>query len=113
MSESLPAHFGLNNLHATLFTHHTAVLHTLVFTAVTFPIFDRAKDFSAKKSIPLRLERPIIDRFRLLHLPMRPRTNLLWRGNTNTNGTERGRIFRFLKQTQNTIQWDSPSPAVL
>ena len=40
---------------------------------------------SQNKTVFLRLERPIIDGFRLRHLTIAPGANLLWAGKADTN----------------------------
>jgi hypothetical protein len=87
----------LDHLHTAFFTDDPTVFHPLVFPTIALPIFDWAKDFGTKQSVTLWLKGPVIDRFRLLDLAMRPGADLLRRGDGNTDRTERGRIFGFLE----------------
>ena len=55
----------------------------LVLSAGAFPVLDRAENAFAKKAALLRLERPIIDRFRVLHFPFGPGTDRFGRSDRN------------------------------
>jgi hypothetical protein len=41
------------------------MFHALVFAAQAFPVSDRAKDAGAEQAIAFRLERAVVDGFRL------------------------------------------------
>ena len=62
--------FDWMTLNAALFAYHASVLKPLVFPPVTFVILGRTKYLGTEKTIPLRLEGPIVYSFRLL-LPRR------------------------------------------
>jgi hypothetical protein len=87
----------LDHLDAALFTDDPTVFHPFVFPTIALPIFDWTKDFGAKQPVTLWLKSPVINRFRLLDLAMRPGSDLLRGGNGDTDRTERGRIFGFLE----------------
>src|SRR5262249_38282259 len=53
------------------------ILHALVLAAQALVVLDRTKDARAEQAVPLRLERAVVDRLRLLDLAVRPRQNLL------------------------------------
>ena len=76
MAQTLAAHFRLRHFDAALVADHAAVLHAFVLSAETFPISDRTKDARAEKSVALRLEGAVVDRFRLGHLAVRPLPDL-------------------------------------
>ena len=79
MAEPLAAHLRLRDFDAALVADHAAVLHPLVFSAETFPIRDRAEDAGTEQPVTFRLECAVVDRFRLGHLAVRPRTDLFRR----------------------------------
>ena len=48
MPEALTPNLGKNDLNPTLLTDDTFVLHPLIFSAGTLPVFDWTKNFSAE-----------------------------------------------------------------
>ena len=75
VAHALAAHLGLGHLDAALLAHHAAMLQALVLAAQALVVLDRSEDLRAEKAIALRLEGPVVDRLRLLHLAVRPRTD--------------------------------------
>jgi hypothetical protein len=71
------AHFRLRHLDAALVADHAAVLHALVLAAQALPVGDRSEDLRAEQPVAFRLERAVVDRFRLGHLAVRPRHDLV------------------------------------
>ena len=112
VSKPLTPHFGLDNLDAAFLAHDAAMFHALVFSAVAFPVLRRAENLGAEQPVTLRLEGAIVDGFRLLDFAVRPRTDLLRRRETNTDRTERSRVFGFLIQVEYAIQRRPPSAGV-
>src|SRR6266498_5730768 len=112
MPEPLAAHLRLDDLHAAFLAHDAAVLHALVFAAVALPIFRWAKDLRTEKPIALRLESPIIDGLRFLHLAVRPLTDFLRRCNTDTDAIEIDGLPGFFEEFQNAVQPSSSSTNV-
>jgi hypothetical protein len=53
------------------------VANPLELPAVTLPVLDGTEDSLAEQTIPLRLERSIVDRFRLGDLAIAPGADLL------------------------------------
>ncbi len=53
------------HFNAALLTDHTAVFQALVLTAQALIIFYRPKDTGAEKAVTLRLERTVVNGFRL------------------------------------------------
>ncbi len=85
---ALAANLGLRDLDAALLAHDAAVLEALVLAAQALVVLDRAKDLGAEQAVALRLERPVVDRFRLLHLTERPRPHHVGRRQANTDRVE-------------------------
>ena len=79
VAETLTANLRLRDLDAALVADDAAMLHSLVFSAETFPVRNRAEDACTEQSVALRLECPVVDRFRLGDLAVRPRTDLVRR----------------------------------
>ena len=80
VAEALAAHLGLDDLDAALLADDPAVLHALVLAAVALVVLHWAKDLRAEEAVAFRLEGPVVDRLRLLHLAVRPLADLLRRG---------------------------------
>ena len=53
------------DFNTALVADHAAVLHALVLAAQALPVGDRTENPRAEQPIALRLERPVIDGFRL------------------------------------------------
>jgi hypothetical protein len=75
VAHALAAHLGLGHLDAALLAHDAAVLQALVLAAQALVILDRSEDLRAEQAVPLRLEGPVVDRLRLLHLAVGPRAD--------------------------------------
>src|SRR5439155_23320413 len=87
--QTLAAHLGLRDLHAAAIADHAAVADALVLAAVALPVLDRTEDLLAKETVPLRLERPVVDRLGPRYFPVRPTPDRLRRGQHDPNGIER------------------------
>ena len=103
MSHPLTANFGLNDFDTALFTHNPTVLHALITATKAFIIFHRPENFSAEKTIALRLECPVIDRLRLFDFAVGPGKNFFRRCDRNLHRIESDRIFWFFKITENVF----------
>ena len=66
VTHTFTAHFGQGNFNTTFLADDTAILHALIFTAKTFVITNGAENTRTEKTVFFRLERTVIDRFRLL-----------------------------------------------
>jgi len=97
VTETFTTNLARNDLDTTLFTDDATVLHALVFAAVTLVVFSWPKDFGTEETITLRLECPVVNRFRLLNFAKRTLTYLLGRRDRETNGVKIERVFRPLK----------------
>jgi hypothetical protein len=68
MTHSLPANFGLRNLHAASVADDTPETNPLIFAAVAFPILDRTENPFAEQPVFLRLETAVVYGFGLGNL---------------------------------------------
>src|SRR5438045_5149420 len=80
MAHAVSPDFGKGHLDPAFLADDAAILHALVLAAQAFVILDRPKDPSAEQPVALRLERPVVDRLRLLDLAVRPRADALRAG---------------------------------
>ncbi|MNQ82154.1 hypothetical protein D3C85_971980 [compost metagenome] len=85
---ALTTNLGQRDFNAALLADHTTVLQALVLTAQALVILDRAKDLGAEQAVTLRLERTVVDGFRLFNFTERPRTDHLRRCQSDTDGVE-------------------------
>ena len=85
MPHALAAHLGARDLDAAFVADNTLETNTLIFAARALPVLRGAKDTLTEQAVFLRLERAIIDGFRLRHLAVAPRANLLRAGEADTN----------------------------
>jgi hypothetical protein len=88
MPHALAPHLALRNLDPALIAHDTAVFHALEFAAETFPVGYGAEYLGAEQALAFRLERTVVDGFRLGHLSIGPRPDLLWTGQADPYGIE-------------------------
>src|SRR5690606_87346 len=85
---ALAAHLRLGDLDPALLADHTAVLQALVLPAKAFVVLDRPEYLGAEQPVALRLEGPVVDRFRLLDLAERPRPNHVRRSQPDADRIE-------------------------
>src|SRR4029077_12246354 len=88
MAHALAPDLGERHLDAALLADDALVLHALVLAAQALVVLHRAEDASAEEAITLRLEGTIVDRLRLLDLPIRPGQNFLRARNADANLVE-------------------------
>ena len=101
MRHALTAYLGLRYLDAAFLANDTAMLEALVLSAQALVVLDRTEYLGAEKAIAFRLERPIVDGLRLLHLAKRPGPHHVRRRQSDANGLEiidRVLIFEQLQQ---------------
>ena len=72
MAHALAAHFRQRDFDAAFLADDAPMLQSLVFAAQAFVVSYRTEYAGAKQSVALWLERPVVDRFGLLHLTERP-----------------------------------------
>ena len=77
MSHTLTSYLGSRDFNATSLADDPPVFHPFIFAAETFIIIDRPEDLGTKEAIFFRLERSVIDGFRLYDLAPRPALDLL------------------------------------
>src|SRR5207245_8903131 len=65
VAKALAADFAERDFHTTLIADNAAMLHPLVLAAQAFPVRDGAKNFGAKETVALGLERAVVDGLRL------------------------------------------------
>ena len=111
VAQALTAHLGLDDLDAALLADDAAVLHALVLAAVALVVLHRPKDLRAEQTVPLRLERAVVDRLRLLHLAVGPLADLLRRRQRDANRAERKRVLRLLEEVEDVFHVVSLSPS--
>src|SRR5262249_24549320 len=80
---------GTGDLDAALVADDAGELHALVLPARALVVLGGPEDTRAEQAVPLRLERPVVDGLRLLHLAVRPVANLLGRGQLDADRIER------------------------
>jgi hypothetical protein len=78
----------MRHFDAALFADHAAVLQPLVLAAQALVVLHGPEDLRAEEAVALGLERPVVDRFRLLHFAVRPRTDLLRRREADLDRVE-------------------------
>ncbi len=66
-THAFAANFAPGDFHTTSLANDALVLDLLVTTARAFPVLGWAENSLAEKAVALRLERTVIDSFRLLH----------------------------------------------
>ena len=72
MSHPVAANLGTGHFNAALVADDSLVADPLIFSAMTLPVFDGAKDSFAEQSVRFRLQCSVIDGFRLFYFPIRP-----------------------------------------
>ena len=72
VAHALAAHLGLGHFDAALLAHHAAMLQALVLAAQALVVLHGSEDLGAEQAVAFRLERPVVDGFRLLHFAVRP-----------------------------------------
>src|SRR5204862_6097872 len=77
--------------------------HALVLAAVALVVLRRAEDLRAEEPVPLGLEGAGVDGLGLLHLAVRPRPDLVRRGERNPDGVEGKRALRLLEETEAAV----------
>ena len=90
VTETFAAHFRQRDFDAALVADDAAVLHALVLSAQTFPVRHRTENSGAEQAVFFRLERSVVDGFRLGDFAVRPRANLFRRGQTDSDAVKIG-----------------------
>src|SRR5690606_22834909 len=86
VAHALAAHLGHRDFDAALLADDAAMLQALVLAAKALVVLDRTEDLGAEQAIALRLERAVVDGFRLADFAERPRADLLGRCDADLDG---------------------------
>ena len=87
MTHTFTTHLGMGNFHTATVANDALKTDTLVLTAVTFPVLHRSENAFAEQAITFRLERTVIDRFRLGNFTIGPLTDQFRRSKVNGDFT--------------------------
>src|SRR5262249_31476764 len=88
MPHALAPDLGQRHLDTALLADNAFVLHALVLAAQALVILHRAENARAEHPVALRLEGAVVDRLRLLDLPIGPGQNFLRARNADANLVE-------------------------
>jgi hypothetical protein len=77
VTQPFSANLGFGHFHAAPVTYDPLIAHPFIFTAVTLPIPGRPEYSLAKQTVPLRLQRPVIDRLRFFDFSAGPSPDLV------------------------------------
>ncbi len=83
VAHALAADLAARDLDAAALARDAAVLDLLVATAGTFEVLDRSEDALAKETVPLGLERAVVDGFGFLDFSPRPAQDVFGAGDSN------------------------------
>ena len=100
MTHPLAPDFRLNYFDAALLADDAAMPHALVLAAVAFVVLGRPENLGAEQPVTLRLEGPVVDRFGLLDLAVRPRADHFRRRDRNPDRVERQWILGLLENAE-------------
>jgi hypothetical protein len=73
VAHPVAADLAAGDLHAAALADDSLEADALVLAAVALPVPRRTEDPLAEQAVLLRLQRPVVDGFRLLDLAVRPR----------------------------------------
>ncbi len=88
VAHPLAAHLGPGDLDAAALADDALEADPLVLTAVALPVPGRTEDLLAEEPVLFRLQGPVVDRFRLLDLAVRPRPDVVRRGQADPQVVE-------------------------
>src|ERR1035437_6790346 len=80
VAHAFPADAGQGHFHAATVADDAAMLDAFILAAGTFPVLARTENAFAEKAALFRLERAVIDGFRILDFTLAPRADGLRRG---------------------------------
>ena len=87
VTHTFTTNLGMGNFHTATVANDTLETDTLVLTAITFPVLHRSENAFTEQAIAFRLERTVIDRFRLGDFTIGPLTNQFRRSKVNGDFT--------------------------
>ncbi len=108
VTHTVAAHLGECDFNAALLADDALVLHALVFTAKAFVILHGAKDARAEQAVFFRLERAVVDGFRLFDFTVRPGQDLLRACDGNADLVEALRAADLTEKIHDFIHVYSP-----
>ena len=76
MAHAFTANLRAGYFHTAAFADNTLEADALVLTASALPVLRRAENLFTEQAVLFRLERTIVDSFRLLDLATRPTTDI-------------------------------------
>src|ERR1700759_4893678 len=88
MAHAFAAHPGQGHFHTATIADHAAMFDAFILAAGTFPVLDRTEDALAEKAALFRLERAVVDRFRILDFAVAPAPDALRRGDGDADLVE-------------------------
>ena len=88
VTHTLTAHLGPGDLYAAALADLALIAYSLIFAAVALPVLHGAENALAEQTVPLRLQRSVIDGLRLGDLAVGPLPNLLGRRQTDFDRAE-------------------------
>ncbi len=103
VAHALATHLRKRDFHAALFTDYAAVLEALVLAAQALVVLHRPEDLRAEQPVALRLEGPVVDGLRLLHLAVRPGPDLVRRGEPDADRIELLFLGHLLEQIEQCL----------
>src|SRR5262249_23458574 len=100
VAHPLAADLRLDHLDAALLADDATMAHALVLAAVALVVRRRAEDLLSEEPVALRLEGPVVDGLGFLHLAVRPRPDLVRRGERDADRVEVEGVLRLLEETE-------------
>jgi hypothetical protein len=83
---SFPSHYTAGDLHSAFIADYSLVSDLFVLSAITFPIFGGTEDLFAEKAVLFRFLSSVVDGLRPQYLSVRPRKDILRRGQFKPDG---------------------------
>ena len=103
VAHALATHLGQRDFRAALLADHATMLHALVLAAQALVVLHRTEDGGAEQAVTLRLEGAVVDRLRLLHFAVRPRTDQLRRRQRDLDRVEVRRRALLVEQIEKSF----------
>ena len=95
VAHALASDLRSGDLDAASFTNDAFVFNLLIASASALPVLDRAEDTLTEKTVTLRLERTVVNRFRLLDLTMSPSEDVFPTCDANPDFIEQAYVCHF------------------
>src|SRR3546814_9528889 len=110
MAHPLAADLRHSDFDTALFADDALVLHALVLAAQAFIVLDRTEDAGAEQAVTFRLERAVVDGFRLLDLAEGPAADALRRGKADLDLVEGFRLLDRIGEVRQFVHFHAPKP---